>query len=79
MAKVVKNRQAATLTEAWQHLNKKIETAGVRPYTYIMDNECMQDLKNALNKENIKYQLVPPHLHQANKAERAIQTMVYYN
>ena len=29
----------------------------------------------ALHNARLKYQLVPPHIHRANKAERAIQTM----
>ena len=32
-------------------------------------------MKIALHKAQLKYQLVPPHIHRANKAERAIQTM----
>ena len=39
-----------------------------------MDNECSTELKAAFEKENIKWQLVPPHQHRANKAERAIQS-----
>ena len=39
-----------------------------------MDNKCSNDLKQALNKADITLQLVPPHLHQRNKAEQAIQT-----
>lgn len=39
-----------------------------------MDNECSQELKNALTKETIEWQLVPPNSHQANAAKRAIQT-----
>ena len=40
-----------------------------------MDNKCSEELKLALHKAQLKYQLVPPHIHRANKAERAIQTM----
>ena len=39
-----------------------------------MDNEASNSLKHALIKHNIDYQLVPPHLHRRNMAERAIQT-----
>ena len=39
-----------------------------------MDNEISNELKQAMTKSGADYQLVPPHIHQANKAERAIQT-----
>ena len=38
------------------------------------DNECSQELKTALDKEFITYQLVPPHIHRDNNTEREIQT-----
>ena len=70
----IKNRQATTLTTAWEIIHDRLVTAGVAPKSYIMDNECSADLKTALAKADVKYQLVPPHIHRANKAERAIQT-----
>ena len=70
----VKNRQAKTLVDNWRILNERFEKAGLQPSNWIMDNECSLELKAALTKENIKLQLVPPHVHRANAAERAIQT-----
>ena len=40
----------------------------------MLDNEISSEFKVALRKENTKYQLVPPHCHRVNLAERAIQT-----
>ena len=70
----IKNRQAQTLVDAWSIINNRLKKAGLKPSTWITDNECSIDLKNALTKEGIQWQLVPPHLHRANAAERAIQT-----
>ena len=39
-----------------------------------MDNEASADLKQAMLSKSISYQLVPPHIHRTNLAERAIQT-----
>ena len=39
-----------------------------------MDNEDSTDLKTSLHKNNIQYQLVLPHIHRRNSAERAIRT-----
>ena len=39
-----------------------------------MDNECSKELKEAIRKADINFQLVPSHIHRTNKAERAIHT-----
>ena len=70
----LKNRQSDTITAAWQTLHNKLTSAGVQPNTRILDNEASQDLKHAMTKSKTSYQLVPPHTHRANAAERAIQT-----
>ena len=41
---------------------------------FILDNETSQTLLNAFEREKITYQLVPPHIHCRNAAERAIAT-----
>ena len=41
----------------------------------ILDNEASEEYKRSIkNKWNAKYQLVPPHTHRRNAAERAIRT-----
>ena len=74
LAKPVKNRQAAVLKEAFMELFGRLKQTGTAPSFYILDNECSNDLKSALSKNNIKFQLAPPHQHRRNAAERAIQT-----
>jgi hypothetical protein len=40
-----------------------------------MDNEALAAIKQLLTKEfKLEYQLVPPHIHRHNMAERAIHT-----
>ena len=39
-----------------------------------MDNECSNDLKEAMKKYNIYFQLAPPHVHRLNAAEQSIRT-----
>jgi hypothetical protein len=39
-----------------------------------MDNECSEEIKATIEKNNMTYQLVPLHNHQRNLAEKAIQT-----
>ena len=43
-----------------------------------MDNEISKELIETLTKHNTDYQLIPPHTHRRNLAERAIQTYKKY-
>ena len=69
----LKNRQAATITEAWQTIHNTLSHVAQAPNVWILDNEASQDLKFAMGKYKKSYQLVPPHTHRANSVERAIQ------
>ena len=69
-----KTKTAAELRTTTLKLLDKLDKAGHKPRMHIMDNEASQTLKQALKKHNIDYQLVPPHIHRRNAAERAIQT-----
>ena len=44
----------------------------------MLENECSASLKDYMLRKGIIFQLVPPHLHQKNSAERAIQTFKYH-
>ena len=73
-SKAIPNRKSDTLHSAWQELHQQFEKAGVAPNTYILDNEFSGDIRTAFDKGNIHYDIVPPHNHRANAAERAILT-----
>ena len=70
----VKDRKATTLTKAWQNLHDEFTNSGNKPEVWVLDNEVSGDLKQAFNKNDTKFQLVPPNSHRRNLAERAIQT-----
>ena len=70
----LKNRQAATITKAWKLLHDQFSVGGLQPSTWILDNETSSELRTAMLKKKLNYQLVPPHNHRANAAERAIQS-----
>jgi hypothetical protein len=40
-----------------------------------LDNEASEELKQFNNSKHIEFQLVPPHMHRRNAAERAIRTL----
>ena len=73
-ATAIPNRQAATITKAWKHNFDVLKAHGETPDLHILDNECSNDLRRAFTKNDIVFQLVPPHLHRRNAAERAIRT-----
>ena len=52
----------------------KLNNCGVHPSTYIMDNEEANEIKQAIKKYKVNYQLTLPHIHRINTAERAICT-----
>jgi hypothetical protein len=52
----------------------QLSISGHAPKLHILDNEASSILKKSLLKHKIQYQLVPPHIHCRNAAERAIQT-----
>lgn len=74
LAEPLRDRTAASLTQAWKKFHDVYASAGVAPTVYVMDNEFSNDLKQAFDKHSITYQKVPPHSHRNNLAERAIQT-----
>ena len=74
MGRPLKNRQAATITNAWKDIHTQLQSVGLAPNTWILDNESSTTLQSAMKKKLTKYQLVPPHNHRSNAAERAIQT-----
>ena len=44
----LKSLQVKTITEGWQKTNQQFETAGVKPHTYVLNNE----LSNTLNRKS---------------------------
>jgi hypothetical protein len=57
--------------------NEVIEVLGIRGYhpaLNVMDNKCSTAVERYIQLEKINIQLVPPHNHRANAAERAIAT-----
>jgi hypothetical protein len=47
---------------------------GFKPKLQTMDNEASAALKTYFTEKEMNYQLVPPHCHRANAADRLIRT-----
>jgi hypothetical protein len=74
LVETLKTRQAGEIKTAWLKMHLTLTRHGSTPNLYILDNEASSELKNAMIKYKVNYQLAPPHIHRQNAAERAIQT-----
>jgi formyltetrahydrofolate synthetase len=70
----MKNRTTGEMIIAYQVLIDRLNSAGIFPKLHILDNECSTELKAAIKNNKMTFQLVPPHDHCRNIAEKAIQT-----
>jgi hypothetical protein len=70
----IKNRSDGEQLKAYQAILQRIPKHQ-QPKMHWMDNEASAALKRLLVQEySMDYQLVPPHIHRRNAAERAIRT-----
>jgi hypothetical protein len=70
----LKNRSEGEQIKAYENILQRIPTEQ-QPKIHWMDNEASTALKQLLKtKYDMQYQLVPPHIHRRNAAERAIRT-----
>jgi hypothetical protein len=70
----MKSRSASQWVKAYDTVRQELIVKGFKPKLQTLDNEASTALKNFFTVNNIAYQLVPPHCHRINAAERAIRT-----
>jgi hypothetical protein len=70
----MKSRSASEWVKAYDSIHQELTIKGFKPKLQTLDNEASTALKNYFTVNNIFYQLVPPHCHRRNTAERAIRT-----
>ena len=73
LAEPLKNRTSGELTKAYKTIMDRLHKCGIKPTLHILDNECSGEFKDAISSYGAKHQLVPPHDHRRNIAEKAIQ------
>jgi hypothetical protein len=71
---ILKNKTGAEIKRGWQHIHERLARGGNQPKMYILDNEALADLKTALAKYDLTYQLVPPHLLRMLQNELSVPT-----
>ena len=70
----VRNKTSQSLLKCWNVVYEELVAGGCRPVLHRLDNECLEAFKEFMKELEIAHQLVPPHDHRRNPAERAIRT-----
>ena len=70
----LKSHSKHELVCAHYALHTHLSNRGLTPHFQILDNKCPDGLKKFMQNTGVTFQLVPPHLHRTNAAERAITT-----
>jgi hypothetical protein len=71
----MKSRSASEWVKSYDIFYQELTFKGFKPKLRISDNESSTTLKNFFTVNDISYQLVQPHCHLRNAAERAIRTL----
>jgi hypothetical protein len=70
----MRSRSASEWAKSYDSVHQELTVKGFKPKLQTLDNEASAALKNFFTVNDIAYQLVPPHCHRRNAAERAIMT-----
>ena len=62
------------MIDAFNDIIQHLDDKGYKPNLNVMDNECSKAVEQFIKKKNVDIQLVAPHNHRVNAAERAIRT-----
>ena len=65
---------SANILAAYKHNFEYLKSKGYKPKLNVMDNQATKVIKAYLTPQEVGLQLVEPHNHRVNAAERAIQT-----
>jgi hypothetical protein len=74
LVKAIANVDNHSIYKAYKEVFETLEEKGYKPKMNVMDNQATKFIKKFLTKKECKLQVVEPHNHRVNAAERAIQT-----
>ena len=69
----MKNRSGQELLKGYTTIHNLLSERRLAPKMHYLENECPKVLQQLMTEKKERFQLVPPHLHRRNSAERAIQ------
>jgi hypothetical protein len=70
----MKSSSASEWVKSYDLIHQELTSKGFKPKLQTLENEASSALKHFFTTNDAEYQLVPPHCHRCNAAERAIQT-----
>ena len=70
LVELIRNRTSEEMGAAYTNLADRLKESGFNPTLHILDNENSQKYKDSIGTNNMKFQLVPPHDHRRNIAEK---------
>ena len=74
-AEPLKNRSTSELISAYKKIHTLLKKVGCAPKLHTLDNEAPTEFLSLIRNTNkCDYEIVPPHVHRRNAAERAIRT-----
>jgi hypothetical protein len=70
----MESRSTSEWVKSYDSVHQELTVKGFKPKLQTLDNKASAALINLFTVNDIAYQLVPPHCHRRNAAERAIRT-----
>jgi hypothetical protein len=70
----INSRSASEWVKAYDTIHQELTVKCFKPEIQTLDNEASAALKHFFTANDVEYQVVPPHCHRRNSAERAIRT-----
>ena len=70
----MKNCSGLDLLKSYTEIHNLLSENGLAPKMHYFDNKCPTVSQKFMTAKDKRLQLIPPHLHRQNSAERAIQT-----
>ena len=72
LGEAIKSRKGDVILRAFTKMHTDLKGKGLKPKMDCIDNQCPENSKQYMKDQNITYQLVHPHIHRQNTAEKAI-------
>jgi hypothetical protein len=70
----MKSRKMGEMIRAYNSIMTRLKDRGLKPKKQMLNNDAAQQFLETIESHDIEWELVPPHNHRRNVAERAIQT-----
>jgi hypothetical protein len=74
LVRPMKNRENESMVVAYKDIYEYLTSKNFKPKLNVTDNECSKAVQSYIASQDVDWQLVEPHNHRVNAAERAIQT-----